>query len=58
LLVFANVPIILVGFKYVLKALAHYEKTEGLEGFVSIRDIDLETDYWTEENAIARAKNK
>jgi AGCS family alanine or glycine:cation symporter len=58
LLVFANVPIILVGFKYVLKALAHYEKTEGLEGFVSIRDIDLETDYWTEENAIARSKNK
>jgi len=56
LMVFANVPIILIGFKYVQKALAHYEKTGGREGFVSIRDIQLETDYWTEENEIARLK--
>ena len=45
----ANVPIILVGGKHVFAALAHYEKTGGREGFVSSRDIGLETPYWTEE---------
>lgn len=49
LLVFVNVPIILIGSKYVFKALDHYNKTDGKEGFVSIRDIGLETPYWTEE---------
>jgi AGCS family alanine or glycine:cation symporter len=45
----ANVPIILVGGKHVVAALRHYEKTGGKEGFVSERDIGLETPYWTEE---------
>jgi len=45
----ANVPIILVGGRHVLAALRHYERTEGKAGFVSARDIDLETPYWTGE---------
>ncbi|MHC1723083.1 MAG: alanine/glycine:cation symporter family protein [Aminipila sp.] len=56
LLVFVNVPIILKGSKYVFKALDHYNRTEGKEGFVSSRDIGLETDYWTEETQLARDK--
>jgi len=43
------VPIILIGGKYVFAALRHYERTGGKEGFVSERDIGLETPYWTEE---------
>lgn len=46
LLVFVNVPIIFIGSKYVFKALEHYNKTDGMEGFVSIRDIELETPFW------------
>jgi len=45
----ANVPIILVGGRHVLAALRHYERTEGKAGFVSARDIGLETPYWTGE---------
>ncbi len=45
----ANVPIILVGGKHVVAALRHYERTGGKEGFVSQRDIGLETPYWTAE---------
>ena len=47
--VFANVPILLVGQKWVFLALAHYERTGGEEGFVSSRDIGLETPFWTVE---------
>ena len=46
----ANVPIILVGGKHVVAALRHYERTGGKEGFVSERDIGLETPYWTERS--------
>ncbi|QHI72408.1 alanine/glycine:cation symporter family protein [Aminipila terrae] len=53
-LVFINVPIILKGSKYVFKALEHYNRTDGKEGFVSARDIGLETSYWTEEAQLAR----
>jgi amino acid carrier protein len=56
-LVFVNVPIIFLGSKYVFKALAHYNKTDGKEGFVSKRDIGLETSYWTEESQIERDKS-
>lgn len=55
-LVFVNVPIILKGSKWVFKALAHYDRTDGKEGFVSMRDIGLETDYWTEEACLSREK--
>ena len=54
LLVFVNVPIIFIGSKYVFKAFEHYNKTDGKEGFVSLRDIDLETPYWTEESQADR----
>ena len=33
----------------VVAALRHYERTGGREGFVSARDIGLETPFWTEE---------
>lgn len=54
LLVFVNVPIIFLGSKYVIKALDHYNRTDGKSGFISLRDIDLETDYWTEKNQAER----
>ena len=56
-LVFVNVPIIIKGSKYVFKALEHYNKTDGKEGFVSKRDIGVETSYWTEETQFARDHN-
>ena len=57
-LVFVNVPIIFLGSKYVFKALKHYNKTDGKEGFVSSRDIGLETSYWTEEMQAERIQNQ
>jgi AGCS family alanine or glycine:cation symporter len=45
----ANVPIILVGGRHVVAALRHYEGTGGGEGFVSARDIGIETPFWTEK---------
>jgi AGCS family alanine or glycine:cation symporter len=50
LVVFANVPILWVGQGLVLRALEHYERTGGKEGFVSKRDIGLDSPYWTEES--------
>lgn len=44
-LVFANAPIILIGAKYVMKALNNYEKGDGRR-FVAA-DIGLESDIWT-----------
>ncbi len=56
LVVYANVPIIMIGGKYVYRALKHYDLTGGKEGFVSVRDIGLETPYWTEKSAFERAQ--
>ncbi|MBK9965738.1 MAG: amino acid carrier protein [Holophagales bacterium] len=50
LVVFANVPILLIGQKHVFRALEHYERTGGKEGFVSKRDIGLDSPYWTQES--------
>jgi AGCS family alanine or glycine:cation symporter len=50
LVVFANVPILWIGQGLVLKALAHYERTGGKEGFVSSRDVGLDSPYWTAES--------
>ena len=47
LLVFANAPIILIGARYVYKALKDYIKTGGRR-FVS-KEIGLESEIWTEE---------
>ena len=57
LVVFANVPIILAGRKLVFKALAHYNETDGKEGFVSLRDIGFESPYWTEETDAKRKES-
>jgi AGCS family alanine or glycine:cation symporter len=54
LMVFVNVPIIVLGSSHVLKALKHYDATAGAEGFVSERDIGLVTAYWTQENQTIR----
>ena len=50
LVVFANVPILLIGQKHVFRALDHYERTGGKGGFVSKRDIGLDSPYWTQES--------
>jgi AGCS family alanine or glycine:cation symporter len=50
LVVFANVPILLIGQRHVFRALAHYERTGGKEGFVSQRDIGLASPFWTEDS--------
>lgn len=57
LVVYANVPIILIGSSYIFKSLTHYNLTDGKEGFVSLRDIGLDTPYWTEEANIERLKS-
>ena len=49
IVVLANVPIILIGGKHVFAALKHYDATGGKDGFVSQRDIGLETPFWTAE---------
>ncbi len=47
LLVCINVPVILVGFKYVEKATRNYIESDG--GSFKSSSIDLDTDYWTDE---------
>jgi len=47
IMVFLNVPILLVGGHWVYKALQHYRQTDGGR-FVSA-GIGLRTDYWTED---------
>ncbi|RDY22977.1 amino acid carrier protein [Romboutsia maritimum] len=44
MVVYANIPILIVGRKIILKVLDHYEKTDGKK-FVS-EDIGIETEYW------------
>ncbi|HSQ88318.1 amino acid carrier protein, partial [Romboutsia sp.] len=44
MVVYSNVPILIVGRKIILKVLDHYDKTNGGK-FVS-EDIGVETDYW------------
>lgn len=49
MVVYANVPIVLLAQKQVIAALKHYNETNGKERFVS-KDIGIETDFWTEKN--------
>lgn len=49
MVVLVNVPLLLIGSKYVLRALAHYNRTGGVR-FVS-KEIGLETEVWTQEAA-------
>ncbi len=54
MVVYANVPIVLVAQQTVIKALKHYNETNG-KRFIS-KEIGIETDFWTEENAIKAEK--
>ncbi len=47
LMVYLNVPILLIGGGIVYKALEHYRTTGGGK-FLSERDIGVKTDYWTD----------
>ncbi|WP_392566962.1 amino acid carrier protein [Utexia brackfieldae] len=47
IMVYLNVPLLLIGLPIVLKALAHYRKTKGGK-FIS-QDFGIQTDCWTEE---------
>lgn len=49
IMVYLNVPILILGTPLVCRALAHYRRTNG-ERFISMRDIGIETDYWKEKN--------
>lgn len=51
IVVYANVPIILIGSKIVFKALRHYDQTGGDKGFVSLNDVGIASDYWTKERS-------
>lgn len=48
IMVYLNIPILLLGAPWVYKALAHYRATQGGK-FISA-DIGLETEHWTHEN--------
>lgn len=48
IMVYLNIPILLLGAPLVYKALAHYRATNGGK-FISA-DIGLETEHWTHEN--------
>jgi AGCS family alanine or glycine:cation symporter len=54
--VYFNVPIILIGGHMVFKSLRHYDKTGGSEGFASLNDAGFATPYWSDENKKARAE--
>lgn len=49
MVVYANVPILLVGCNKVFKVLDHYNKTGGARFIASEAGIDLDTDIWTQE---------
>lgn len=55
-LVFANAPIILIGAKYVYRALKNYEGSQGKRFVAS--EIGLESDVWTEAERQRFAKMK
>jgi AGCS family alanine or glycine:cation symporter len=48
LIVFANIPLLYIGAKYVFKATGHYKKADGT-GFTS-DVIGIECEYWDEKN--------
>ena len=50
LLVYANVPVIIIGFKYVAKATKHYMRTNGGEFTSDV--IGMDTEFW------GKSKNK
>lgn len=50
IVVYANVPIILIGSSMVFKSLKHYDKTGGKEGFASLDDAGFATPFWQKEN--------
>src|SRR5699024_10215896 len=47
IMVYLNIPLLLIGLPLVLKALDHYRQSQGGK-FVS-KDHGFETDYWTEQ---------
>lgn len=47
LIVFANIPILYLGMKYVLKATNHYKKNDGTKFTAKV--VDKELSYWNEE---------
>lgn len=54
MVVYANVPLLLIGAKYVFGALEHYNRTDGAR-FVSV-DIGVESEIWTKEAAERSAR--
>jgi alanine or glycine:cation symporter, AGCS family len=50
MVVYANIPILLIGSGIIFKALDHYNKTNGAR-FVS-KEIGVETEFWKEEDNI------
>ncbi|MCR5716362.1 MAG: sodium:alanine symporter, partial [Lachnospiraceae bacterium] len=49
LIVFANIPLLYLGFGYVAKATAHYKKHDGTAFTSDI--IGTDCPYWDEKNA-------
>jgi len=49
MVVYANVPLLLIGANYVFKALEHYNRTGGARLISS--EIGVESDIWTREAA-------
>lgn len=47
LMVYLNIPLLMIGAPLVYKALAHYRRTNG--GRFLSAEIGVETDYWTED---------
>lgn len=56
IMVYLNIPLLLIGLPLVLKALDHYRKTQGGK-FIS-KEFGFETDYWVEDQEINRQNTK
>lgn len=56
LMVYLNIPLLMLGAPLVYKALDHYRRTSG--GRFLSEEIDLETDYWTKDQPLFQTESE
>lgn len=55
LMVYLNIPLLMIGAPIVCKVLNHYRQTNG-QTFLSKKILDIDTDYWTEKQTLFKTK--
>jgi AGCS family alanine or glycine:cation symporter len=56
-MVYLNIPLLILGAPIVLKALDHYKRTEG-GSFNSAADIGVTTSYWVDDSERLNKRSK